>query len=1033
MSMNSRLTIRKWAVPFILIATLSILIGCRGGSQSDAKSISEMAANEDVARYLETFKGLGALTDSSRATPPKDALKNFHFPEDLALDLVLSEPQITQPVELSFDHRGRLWVVQYHQYPYPNGVKIVSVDNYLRVQFDKLPAAPPQGVHGADKITFFEDTDGDGVFDRSTDAITGLNIATSVVTGRGRIWVLNPPYLLAYPDKNGDGIPDGAPEVKLQGFGLEDTHAVANSLRWGPDGWLYGAQGSTTTANVSSSVSRNVAFQGQVIWRYHPDTEIFEVFAEGGGNTFNIEFDSKGRIFSGNNAYDRGPNFKQGGFYPRSLGKHGPYMNPYTFGNLPNMALQGDKSRFTHSLIRYEGGELPTAYAGKLIAVNPLLNYVQLTRIEPDGSSLKNIDERRIIETGDHWFRPVNIVAGPDGAVYMADWYDSRLSHVDPRDTWDKGSGRIYRLRAKADNSAHRPPFDLSKADNGRLIELLRSPNKWFRQQALLQFANRKDQRAVQLLLPLLQQEADGQIALEALWAINLCGGFDEETTLDALSHKDPYVRLWAIRLLGDAGKVNPTLSAKLIGLSAAEPHAEVRSQLAATAKRLPARDAMPIIKNLLTHYDDSKDPDIPMQIWWAIEAKAETDRKLVLSLFKDPAVWKKTTTQEFILSRLSQRYAMAGGAANYAAIVRQMELSPNKAFTRLLVSGLKEGLRGSDVVGLSPDLAQALKPYQAEFFGGPLALSLKQGNPQAVKQALAIIADEQADADHRLTYVQILGETDQPSSIPVLLGLVENGRVSNALKQAAIVALRRYDQLDIGTRVLKAYPSFRADAGLRTAAIDMASSRVMWTRELFRLIEQAKRISPADILDQQARRFQLLNDPEITAATNRLWPNVRPLDTDEKQARMSRYARLIQSGKGDETKGRMLFAIHCGICHRLFEEGGITAPDLTGYERSNLNTFLLNVVDPNAEIREGYTIQQITTHDGRMLEGRIVAQEGDVTTLQPLTGRQISISAKQIKEMKALPLSVMPERVLDPLNDQEVRDLFAYIMKKNK
>src|SRR5690606_37208392 len=123
-------------------------------------------------------------------------------------------------------------------------------------------------------------------------------------------------------------------------------------------------------------------------------------------------------------------------------------------------------------------------------------------------------------------------------------------------------------------------------------------------------------------------------------------------------------------------------------------------------------------------------------------------------------------------------------------------------------------------------------------------------------------------------------------------------------------------------------------------------------------------------------------NDPEITTTTDRLWPMIKPLSTAEKQERMSRYAHLIQSGKGDEKNGHMLFAIHCGICHRLFEEGGITAPDLTGYERSNLNTFLLNVVDPNAEIREGYTIQQIIAHDGRMLEGRIVAQEGDVTTL---------------------------------------------------
>src|SRR5690606_32465169 len=104
--------------------------------------------------------------------------------------------------------------------------------------------------------------DGDGTYDKGTDAITGLNIATGVVLGRNKIWVLNPPYLLAYPDREGDGIPDGDPEVHLEGFGLEDTHAVANSLRWGPDGWLYGAQGSTTTADINSEVSKNVSFLG---------------------------------------------------------------------------------------------------------------------------------------------------------------------------------------------------------------------------------------------------------------------------------------------------------------------------------------------------------------------------------------------------------------------------------------------------------------------------------------------------------------------------------------------------------------------------------------------------------------------------------------------------------------------------------------------------------------------------------------------------------------------------------------------------
>src|SRR5690606_3089781 len=189
-------------------------------------------------------------------------------------------------------------------------------------------------------------------------------------------------------------------------------------------------------------------------------------------------------------------------------------------------------------------------------------------------------------------------------------------------------------------------------------------------------------------------------------------------------------------------------------------------------------------------------------------------------------------------------------------------------------------------------------------------------------------------------------------------------------------------------------------------------------------------RISKADLSDQQARRLHLLEDAEISTAIDRLWPQVKQQTTEEKQERMQRFARLIRSGQGDAKKGHLLFARHCGICHQLFGEGGVTAPDLTGYERSNLGPFLMNVVDPNADIREGYTLQRVVTTDGRILEGRIVAQQGDVTTLQPLSGGPVSLSAKQIRQMTALPISIMPERILDPLSEQEIKDLFAYIMK---
>ncbi|RPE08821.1 dehydrogenase [Chitinophaga lutea] len=1034
MNINKRESLTRW---LLCMAVASLAVACNrqskkhtGGDSTAAASGLPAVENEEVARYMESFKGVGALTDSSEPTPPDSALMHFKYPADLALDLVLSEPQVVQPVEVSFDHRGRLWVVQYHQYPYPQGLKVASVDNFLRVKFDKVPAAPPAGVAGADKISVFEDTDGDGKYDKSTDAIRGLNIATSVLTGRGKIWVLNPPYLLAYPDADYDGVPDGNPEVHLQGFGLEDTHAVANSLRWGPDGWLYGAQGSTTTANVSSLASKNVAFQGQAVWRYNVDTHVFEVFAEGGGNTFNIEFDSKGRLFSGDNGYGRGPNFKQGGYYPKSLGKHGPYTNGYTFGNLPSMKLTGEKKRFTHSLIRYEETSLPDKYQGKMIAVNPLLNYVQLTRFEPSGSTFGNVDEEQILQTDDRWFRPVNVKAGPDGAVYIADWYDSRLSHVDPRDTWHKSSGRIYRLRNKAGSGAL-PRFDISKFSDQQLIQLLKGDNKWYRQQAQLQFANRKNKAAVPALLPLLNG-GNGQWALEALWAINASGGWTPEVARIALSHTDPHVRSWAVRLAGDGGPVAPPVANQLVQLAQAETHPEVRSQLACTAKRLPPQLAVPVIEGLLkSGAADAADTDMPLLTWWAVEAKAETGRDALLAMFKNKSLWTNKTVQQTILERLMQRYVMAGGEANFAAAAALLNQAPDKKLAKPLVAGLSEGLRGRDLIGLSPALTKAIQPYQSDLFGGPLAMGIRQGDAKAVEQAIKVVANPKAEIRERLSYVKMMGEAGQAKAIPALLKTVESASAPASLKQASLQALQYFDEPEIGAKVVAAYPQYRGDEGVRNAAIELVSGREAWANTFLAAIEKTKVINKADVNEQVARKLKLLKDPQIAERVNKLWPNVKLATSGEKNESIAKYLRIIKAGGGDVIKGKVLYQNNCGACHRLFDAGGNIGPDLTGYDRDNLNSMLLNIVDPNADIREGYVIHRIATTDGRTLEGKIVSRNGTAITVQPLAGKNMILPASQVKEMKAQHISMMPERILDRLSEQEVKDIFSYIMKR--
>ncbi len=1013
----------------ILLLPLFILAGCdQKPNASRNVPLKEIAGNEKVKSYMEAFEGRGDQSDNSKLTPPKQALENFQFADDLELDLLLSEPQVHQPVELSFDHRGRLWVVQYNQYPYPEGVKVVDIDHHNRAVFDKVPLPPSEGVKGADKITIFEDTNNDGIYDKSTDAITGLNIATSVTLGRGKIWVLTPPYLVAYPDPNGDGIPDGKPEVHLEGFGLEDTHAVANSLRWGPDGWLYGAQGSTTHATINSGASKNVHFKGQAIWRYHPESKVFEIFAEGGGNTFHVEIDAKGRIYSGDNGNSRGFFYKQGGYYHKNWGKHGALTNPYALGYLPAMELEGEVKRFTHGWVKYEGASLPEKYHDKIIAINPLHNFVQLTRLEQRGSTFLNVDEEKILKTKDHWFRPVDIKVGPDGGIYLADWYDSRLSHIDPRDTWNKNTGRIYRLRNKTNTKVK--SFDLSTYSNQQLIELLSHENKWFRQQALRQFGDRKDKSIVHELTKLFRT-GDAQTTLEALWAINLSGGFNDKMALEALNHADPFVRLWAVRLIGDDNKVSSTVSKKLVELASADTHLEVLGQLASTAKRVPGSVAIPIIENLLRNDATVNDPDNQMLIWWAMESKAETDRSALLALFKQSDLWDQAIVTEIILDRLMQRYTLAGGKQNYASCVVLFELVPSEKHAKKLLNGLQEGLAASDVSTLPDDLAQFMQHYQTKFGEGRLALSLYRNEAEAVDQALELLVDENADRLERMSYIQIFGKVDQPKSIPILLKVAEDHKYSTGIRMACLQALRHYSDKIIGEKMAEAYPHrLRANMDLRNEAFRLFASRASWANEFLLRIYKTREVKKDEIPLTIVRQFKLLNDSSLVKRVDGMWPNVRIASSDEKNAEILRIKQALKTGSGDITAGKSVYTANCASCHRLFDEGGSIGPDLTGYDRTNLTYLALNIVDPNADIREGYVNYRIVKKDGQVLVGTMTDRSGGNITIKPIGNEEITLSSDEIEEMEAQKISIMSERLMESMTDKQIRDLFAYLGK---
>ena len=992
---------------------LVFMLACQADRSSSR--VDDLAANAEVAEFMQRFEGRGQQSDFTKLPSPAQLLKDFMVAEDITVELVLSEPDIVQPVELNFDHRGRLWVVQYSQYPYPDGVKVTGIDHHIRMQFDKKPLPPPAGVRGADKISFFEDTDGDGIFDHKVDAITGLNIATAVTWGRGKIWVLNPPYLLAYPDADDNGIPDGDPRVCIDGFGLEDTHAVANSLRWGPDGWLYGATGSTTHSNINTSVSKNIRFEGQAIWRYHPRTEVFEIFAEGGGNTFHVEIDAKGRIYSGTNGTSRGQYYKQGSYYTKNWGKHGPHTNPYSFGHLSDMKFSGQAMRFTHAWIKYEGHSLPQRYHEKIIAINPLQNFLLACGIDPQGSSFATRDEFKVLASNDRWFRPVDIKAGPEGAVYIADWSDSRLSHVNPRDDWHKESGRIFRLRSK--QAIPFESFDYSALSLEDLVAKLQHPNKWHRQQAVRQMGDRADPNMGVLLLPLLQA-GDAQVALEALWGLYQIGAFTKEVAKVGFTHTDPFVRMWAVRLAVDEDLVNEDLGTMLHHLALHESNPEVIAQLLASSQRMRPHYAFPLLKNIVPRLQLT-DPDHGLMYWWGLEEHTESNHQAVLDMFRKREFWNIPVIREIVLERLVQKSMQVGGKADFHLVKQLFELAPDQNIRQKLI----KGFLNSGVTTYPESLNQLLEKYLGNSEINKITWRIQNQDPEAISAALVILEDNERTLSERTEIAAALGKAKIAGAKDALIEIMANRNAAEALTETTLKALVNFDDVHTGERIVSAYPDhLRANVRTRNIALQVLVSRPSWAMLLQNALQHTRAIHQQDLSKSLLTKLAWVLGDSL---------KLRAQDHDMRDRQMDRVQRLAESNQGNPEMGEKIYGALCGSCHQLHGLGGMLGPDLTGYDRQNPSYLTAHIVDPDLDVREGYVNFGIRTHDDRYFMGLVQDRSTKQVRLQSESGWSETFNLANAKVLQPLPGSLMPDNLLTDLPDEQVADLFSYLRQE--
>ena len=527
------------------------------------------------------------------ALSPAEAIAKMKVPEGFKVELVAAEPDVVNPVAFTFDEKGRIWVAESLEYP--------------RKQAGK----------GEDRIKVLDDTDGDGKADKFSVFAEGLNIPSGLAVGHGGVWVANAPDILFYPDKNGDGAADGSPEVIVTGFGRHDTHELPNSFTWGPDGWLYGLNGVFNASHIKypqSNPNYSPDHPGWQItcalWRIHPKTREFQVFCEGTSNPWGVAIDGEGSFFVSACVIDHLWHLVETGYYHR---QGGPYP-PFTWKIESIVKHKHQKAAYC-GIHWFDSDAYPEEYRRKLFMGNIHGNCINVDSLARDGSTYAGSGEPDFLSANDAWFMPVGQETGPDGSLYILDWYDRyhcyQDANRDPKGI-DRLKGRLYRVRYQ--DTPRAVGFDLSKETDEQLIERLNAGNDFIRSTAQRLLAERMSPDLAGKLehYALNDDELPRRQRLHAAWA-HMSGCTNPAFYLSLLKHKDPTFRAWGVRAVGNARKIDEGAHERVAAL-AKDPSPDVKLQVAIAARKIEGLDPLPVLIAVLANSGDDK--LIPHIVW---------------------------------------------------------------------------------------------------------------------------------------------------------------------------------------------------------------------------------------------------------------------------------------------------------------------------------------------------------------------------------------------------------------------------------